>query len=504
MDGDVLAAAIAFRLVNALATKTYFQPDEFWQSLEPAHELVYGHGYLTWEWRIPLRSIAHPALFALVYWLADALGLQYAGVLYGPKVFQALCAAVGDWAVHRLARRWYGPAVARTALAVSLASAWNWHMAVRTFSNSLETTLFACALCWWPDAAGRGRLAPALTLAALACVLRPTNVLAWIYLGGALVARTITRGGAAAGARVAVTAAAIGGAVVLANTVLDMWYYRGLVFPLWNFLQFNVIESLSSFYGTSSTLFYAVVALPLMLIVFLPWAVHGWALAAGDDAARAAVFVVAVYSLIQHKEVRFVYPLLPVLHVYAARSIEVLNAARRRVPRRAVFALALAVHVPLALYASLVHQRGVVDVAEYVHRAVPAHGSVFFLMPCHSTPWQSHFHRRDIDIRFLTCEPPIGLKEPERSVYRDEADEFYDAPSEFLAARFSAAPPAIGLVQPWPTHLIFFAALEPTIGPQLAGRYTECARFFNSHVHDDPRRRGDVLVYCATGAEASA
>lgn len=56
--------ALLFRLFPLLLwphTQTYFQPDEFWQALEPAHRLVFGTGYLTWEWRnsgLPVNDLA--------------------------------------------------------------------------------------------------------------------------------------------------------------------------------------------------------------------------------------------------------------------------------------------------------------------------------------------------------------------------------------------------------------------------------------------------------------
>jgi len=41
-DAKVFAALLAFRLVNGLVVRTYFDPDEYWQSLEVAHALVFG------------------------------------------------------------------------------------------------------------------------------------------------------------------------------------------------------------------------------------------------------------------------------------------------------------------------------------------------------------------------------------------------------------------------------------------------------------------------------
>jgi len=70
--------ALAVRLLIALGTRTFFQPDEYFQALEPAHHLVYGYGHLTWEWLspLPIRSIFYPALNVPVYWLLKVSGLD--------------------------------------------------------------------------------------------------------------------------------------------------------------------------------------------------------------------------------------------------------------------------------------------------------------------------------------------------------------------------------------------------------------------------------------------
>lgn len=49
---NVFLLCLAFRsVVGLVGQKTFFQPDEFYQSLEPAHRMVWGTGYETWEWR---------------------------------------------------------------------------------------------------------------------------------------------------------------------------------------------------------------------------------------------------------------------------------------------------------------------------------------------------------------------------------------------------------------------------------------------------------------------
>lgn len=83
---SVIFAAITLRVGVALLMSTYFQPDEYFQSLEPAHKLVFGYGHLTWEWQAkpPIRSIFFPAIFVPVYWILRVTKLDGTLLLVGP------------------------------------------------------------------------------------------------------------------------------------------------------------------------------------------------------------------------------------------------------------------------------------------------------------------------------------------------------------------------------------------------------------------------------------
>jgi phosphatidylinositol glycan class B len=136
--------ALVIRVAIALATRTFFQPDEYFQALEPAHFLVFGYGDLTWEWtsKPPIRSIIYPALNVPIYWLlknfrldGTSLLVRCSNVLFffqnyhnrfphgvkitAPKVLHGLMAAGTDIWVRELSRKTLGqsyvPATVRVA-----------------------------------------------------------------------------------------------------------------------------------------------------------------------------------------------------------------------------------------------------------------------------------------------------------------------------------------------------------------------------------------------------
>ncbi|KAJ8131923.1 hypothetical protein O1611_g1697 [Lasiodiplodia mahajangana] len=207
---EALSVIFAFRFANALCVRTFFQPDEYFQVLEPAWQLVYGENsgaWLTWEWRHALRSSIHPTIFAFGYFVVDSFWASYKvptvkanWLLMAPKALQTGFAALSDWYTWRLAEKLYGPgsAAAWSVLLVALLNPWQWYTATRTFSNCLETTLTAMALYYWPwevlgsetnkkdesrdsialfGTSGQvNSLRLSLLLAAFAVLLRPTNV----------------------------------------------------------------------------------------------------------------------------------------------------------------------------------------------------------------------------------------------------------------------------------------------------------------------------------------
>lgn len=92
MAWKIIFLAIATRVLIAVVTQTFFQPDEYYQSLEVAHRLVFGYGHLTWEWLTPkpIRSIVYPLLNVPIYTALKQLRLDDTRLLVGAcNVFKA-------------------------------------------------------------------------------------------------------------------------------------------------------------------------------------------------------------------------------------------------------------------------------------------------------------------------------------------------------------------------------------------------------------------------------
>jgi phosphatidylinositol glycan class B len=202
---------------------------------------------------------------------------------------------------------------------------------------------------------------------------------------------------------------------------LDSVYNGAPTLTPLTFLRVNA-SSVSLFYGSAPWHYYLTQAFPLLAGPTLPFVLHGAYLAftEGPRHHRLLLYTVvwtsAVFSCAGHKEWRFLHPLVPIMHLLAARSLISLHDRSSprysirntglNIKRTHVVVLALLSLAP-SLYVMRWHSSAQIGVVSYL-RGLPDTElrSIGFLMPCHSTPAQSHLHRR-IPVWHLSCEPPL-------------------------------------------------------------------------------------------------
>jgi GPI mannosyltransferase 3 len=189
----------------------------------------------------------------------------------------------------------------------------------------------------------------------------------------------------------------------MVSTVLDTLYFNRPTFPAWNFIRFNFLEELSIFYGSMSWHYYLSEGLPMLLTTYLPFSLYGLASSVISIYTFLIAGVILSFSVIAHKEARFISPLSPLLLVFAAYSISRLPKRIKRV----VLPIIVVINAGLAYYTTRIHQSGVIGVIHHLRNELPRNGSVGFLMPCYSTPWQTYLQRPDVNAWKLSCDPPL-------------------------------------------------------------------------------------------------
>lgn len=132
--------------------------------------------------------------------------------------------------------------------------------------------------------------------------------------------------------------------------VIDSLYYGQLTFTPIAFFKRNVLESISLFYGQSPLHFYLSSALPFICWTTLPYTVYGFfkslsqpRIEGFDSQSRrwfgfygekdpkglkvlalVVLVFIASMSLLGHKEVRFLQPIVPILHIFEGYTLALL------------------------------------------------------------------------------------------------------------------------------------------------------------------------------------
>ncbi len=313
----ILLLAATLRIAIGLAFPNYIVPDEIYQYLGQAHRLVFGHGYIPWEFRVGLRSwliplaLALPMAAARLVVSSPAFGLAVIRTLLSiASLSVVVCAAL--WGLKFDGKRGAWLAGLAAALWPDL-----WVMAPHPLEGALAAYVLLPAL-FLIEPVGSAELAPsfcahdstrriatAATLLGVAFVLR--NALApAIAVAGMGLCRNQPRRWL-----VGVSAGAV--PVVLAG-LLD-WITWGTPFrSFWLNLQLNGVDNVGIVFGHEGWTFY-----PAALLEDWLWATPMIALTVAIGARRlpittlTAATIFLTYSMFGHKELRFLFPMIALL-----------------------------------------------------------------------------------------------------------------------------------------------------------------------------------------------
>ncbi|HEY6350990.1 MAG TPA: mannosyltransferase [Candidatus Angelobacter sp.] len=306
----VFLVALLLRVGVAMRVPSLAHPDEIFQTQEPAHRLAYGYGIITWEWRDGIRSWAFPAFLAVVMRATGWMGAGSTGYLWATLILLSLISLATVWFGFAWAKRAGGiPAAMIAAGGCAI-----WYELVifspRALTEVLAAHILLPGLYLGAYADGRWekrKLFLAGLLCGLAMSLRiqlfPAVVVAALYF-----CRSRWR------ARIP---AVLGGLLLPLSTfgLVDAitWSY-----PFQSFFRYfwvNAVEGRSTLYGAEPWYWYLAILLahlgPILFLALL-------GLRRSPFLGWMALAILAPHSFLPHKEVRFIYPLIPILITLAA------------------------------------------------------------------------------------------------------------------------------------------------------------------------------------------
>jgi hypothetical protein len=311
----IVALALVLRLVVAWGSVHVSYPDEVFQYLEQAHRLVYGYGFVPWEYRFGIRNWLLPGTLAGLLALLKEIGLSEPR-LYIPalgSIFAVLSLSV-VYASYTVGRRLFCEHTGRIAAVFSAI----WYELL--YNSTLPTPevlggyalLVALALITAPPTRRRAALAGLLVGVSVALRLQyaiPAAALSALVLIGW-------------GRLYVLLSAATGAAFLIFAGLIDAWSWGTPFISYWNSVVFNVVYGVSNIFGQRPVLWY-VYALTLASAGLFPVAA-----VYGSVAWRRCwpilliiACVLLPHSFLQHKEYRFIFLVIPLLLLLLADAI---------------------------------------------------------------------------------------------------------------------------------------------------------------------------------------
>ena len=251
----------------------------------------------------------------------------------------------------------------------------NWFMlycSSRTLINTFETSLSNIALSLYLN-----QNPFYVSLIALSFMTRPTTALLWVPLVlHDILFRTPVKVLCLKMIPLAISS-------VLSVIALDSWFYGEIMIVPWNFLRINLFQNISDQYGIHPWHWYLSNFMPALYcgIGLFPL-IKGLYIGVKDHSKLlvfSVLFSLFSYSVLGHKEHRFVMPLIPLMLAHMALSLpkKITNYMK-------IFCFT---NVFLALYLSLWHQSGPQYVMNYLSSKANNSSGILILTPCHGTPY---------------------------------------------------------------------------------------------------------------------
>ncbi len=322
--------ALLLRVGLYLAFAGRAHADETFQYLEQAGRLLGHPGIVPWEYVMGVRSWVLPGIVAGILWSARLLS---ADPLFGIEAVSVAFAALSVATVplsYRFGRAKGGRAAAIVCACLTATTVELVYLAPHPLPDTLAAPLLFGAIY----AADPGGEAPRPWRFALAGVLFGCCLVLRIQLAPAVMVGMLLAGGRRFRERL--VPMLLGAAVPLLLSGLLDWVTLGLPFQsVWLYVSMNWAEGAAGTFGTSPWYQYFTFLRSGWAVLLLP-AVAFAALGARRAPVLAAVVLAMLvsFSVVGHKEFRFLYPALPPLAtLLGLASAEAASAAAARLGR---------------------------------------------------------------------------------------------------------------------------------------------------------------------------
>eukprot|EP00736_Rhodelphis_marinus_P011944 Rmarinus@m.27831 len=312
---SVLTAVVVLHVVICPFTKV---EESF--NIQAIHDILYfgedleAYDHVFFPGVVPRSFIGPISVCSLIWPLA-----RFADLFNIPKIFFLVisrvtlgCMAVAAFSVFQSAvRESYGPKIAKWLVWITC---FQFHIPFymsRTLPNTFAMILVLLAYAAWI----RRQDLLCVMLAVFGAVVFRAEV--GILFAPVLIQRLVLRNNSTMLRGLLVGAVTLVGSILLTMSV-DSFFWQRLCWPELEVFYFNVILNKSGEWGVFPWHWYATAALPKVftgLVLLFPFSVHHQA---ARDLLPLAIYFVSLFSLLDHKELRFILCVVPLFNVVIA------------------------------------------------------------------------------------------------------------------------------------------------------------------------------------------
>lgn len=476
---------LTIRLFHLYIVRSWYVPDEYWQSLEIAHNITFGFGYRTWEWIVGIRSYISVSWIVMVYTTLKFFSLDTLTLLiWSPRLLQTIFSTFSDYCFVRWTQKYskcsniYWPCICYMSCPFLA------YCSTRTLVNTMETNLTTIALYYYPWSV-KNKDVKYLWIVALVCIMRPTAIIVWLplVLFDFFSQKRYTVFNLARYIFIGITS-------LMFSIILDSYFHGSFVVTQWNFLYYNILKKVNAHYSVEPWYWYFVSGLPpvlgpvffIFIFTLFKRIRHFNRYDTDFKLIITVLWTMLVFSMIAHKEQRFLLPLFPMIFFVTFQNISLICKKFTKLA-----SLIVIINIIILIYLGRYHQIGSTHIMSKL-ATLPQNSTLLFLMPCHSTPLYSHLHL-NMTTRILTCDPNLH----DTSNYIDEADIFFENPEIWLNESYTSK-----INTKLPTHIVMFDQLSNKLQTFLKkGNYQKTVTMFHS---DFPSARTGqyIFVYSKT------
>ena len=310
----IFSLAFLVRIYASCTSIAQIYPDEIFQTLEPAHKLVFGRGITYWEFKVGARSWFFPGILAGVYKILDTIAVKDPlSINIGIKIFLSIFSSLAVSVVYLVFRKCDIGKKEAFIFSLPLAASYLLsYISARTLSESASLPFMVFAVYFASEYIESGRkkeLVFAFLAAGIAYMIRFQTC---IFAFGLALALFLT-------SKKRFQAALIFGlgflGMMLLQGIIDIFTWGGFFKSLVTYLDYNILRGVADKHGVLPWHFYIVDLIDTFHPITLVSAVLAMIVATLNFRKNSRMFLFffpflfffIAHCAIGHKEPRFVF-----------------------------------------------------------------------------------------------------------------------------------------------------------------------------------------------------